>query len=218
MRIGKRSTHIGITLICTDCKCTLRSDSKVHARHRDIGTEELFAQVLTRLVSEVCRVGIALFGREFRLEKLAHLLALDVDCRQDNMTRCALHQLHDTLTQVTLDNLHATRLQVWCKVALLCQHRLRLNQVFRTSRLDNLGHDSVHLFTRLCPMDLDAIASSITLELLEIVCQVRQGVLLNLRRLLAQLFPLRQRVGLTVTLLAHCIERLIVPRCTLLIL
>ena len=192
MSIGERSSHIGITLVGADRKSALRGDCKVHARHRNIGSEELFAKVLACLVSEVCRVRITLFGREFLLEQFAHLLALDVNCREDNMARCTLHQLHDALTQVALNNLHASLLEVWREVTLLGQHRLRLNKMLCATSLDNLGHDGIHLLARLCPMHLDAVASGIALELLEVVGKMRQGVLLNLRRLLPQLLPLRQ--------------------------
>ena len=130
--------------------------------------------------------------------------------RHDNMARCQLHHLQDALAEVGLNDLDALSLKILVQVALLGEHALALHHLLDTMRREDVEDDGIILVGILGPMDGDAVAHGVPLELFQIVGQMGNGVLLDLTGRLAQFLPLRQRQCHPVALLSHTEESIVV--------
>jgi hypothetical protein len=107
------------------------------------------------------------------------------------MARRFVVELLDAFAQIGLGDLDPASLQERARVAFLGQHRLRLHEVLGAVRGEDVVDDLVVLVGIPRPVDLHAVTLCARLEELEIVRKVRQRMLLDLRRQVAQFLPLR---------------------------
>ena len=119
--------------------------------------------------------------------------------------------MNDAFAKVGLDYLNAARLQVRIHLALLGEHRLRLDHLLDVVVLQNTVDNLVELLSVFGPVYFHAVLLGIGCKLVQILVQMGDGVTLDGGCLLAQLFPLVQPHGHVVTLGAHGPERGIVP-------
>ena len=139
-------------------------------------------------------------------ETVAYLLAVDVECRHDDMAGSQMHQLQDTLAQVGLHHIDTLSLQVLVEVALLGEHALALDHLLHAMRREDIQDDGIILVGILCPVDMDAVCFGTGSKLLQIVGQMGDRVFLYLAGSIAQLLPLGQCLRHLVALLPHSVE------------
>ena len=211
MQVGERGAQIGVALVGADGQSPRGGHGEVDARHRDVGPEELRPQGPAGRVGQVGGIAVARFGAHLALEKSPDLLAPHGNRRQDDVAGRPVQQLHDPLPEVALHGIYAPFVQVRRQPALLREHRLALDEVRPPVLADQLPDDLVHLGGVLRPMDRHAVGRGVALELAEVVPQAAQGVAFDLRRPAPQLLPLGNRHHHPVALLAHGIQRLVVP-------
>src|SRR5262249_654551 len=95
---------------------------------------------------------------------------------------------------------------------LLLEHRLTLDQGLDPVRLEDVVDHRVVLLRVPCPMDVRAELGRVGLELFEILVQVRERVLLDLRGQLAELLPFRHASDRLVAVVAHPPDEAVVGR------
>ena len=162
-------------------------------------------------MGQVGGVAVALFGAHLPVEELPDLFAAYADGRQDDVAGRQVQQLHDPLPEVALHGIHAPLMEVGRQSALLREHRLALDEASAAVLADELPDGLVHLGGIAGPVDHHAVGRGVALELLQVVGQMAQGVLLDLRREVPELLPFGNTLHHAVALLAHGIERLVVP-------
>ena len=155
---------------------------------------------------------IALLLRDALLfEQLAHVVVVQVDGGHHDVAGLLAFQLDDALAEVGLDHLDALRLQIGVHLAFLGEHRLRLHHLLHVVLLEDAVDDFVELVGVLRPVYDDAVLLGGGGKLLQVLVEVGDGVALDGRSLLAQLFPLVKAHGHVVALGAHGPERGVVP-------
>ena len=212
VQVGERGAQVGVALVRADGQRPGRGHGEVDARHRDIGLEELRPQGVPRRMRQVGRIAVARFGAHLALEERPNLLAPHADGRQHDVARGHVQQLHDPLAEVALDRLHAPFLEIGRQPALLREHRLALDEAVSAVLADELPDDLVHRGAVRRPMHHHAVGRGVALELLEVVAQTAQRVELDLRGGAPQRLPLGNALHHAVALLAHGVERPVVPR------
>ena len=128
----------------------------------------------------------------------------------DDVARRLVVELLDALAEIGLHDLDAAGFEKRPHVALVGQHRLRLDQRARAARLHDVEHDLVVLGGVPCPMHVRAVARRVALEFLEVVGEVGQRVFLDRRGQRAQLLPFGKVLALAVALLAQVPQPLVV--------
>ena len=211
--------HVGIALVGAYHDVARLGNAEVGTGHAGLGGEELVAQRQARPVGEIRGVVVAhVVADAFLLEELAHVVVAQVDGGHDNVAGLLPLQLDDALAEVGLDDLDAACLEVGVHLALLGEHRLRLHHLPNAVLLENLIDDFIELPGILRPVDDAAVLLGIGGKLIEILVEMGDGVALDLRGFLAQLFPLVESLRHVVALLAHGPERVVVPAGIVLIL
>ena len=159
-----------------------------------------------------------LIGDSFLLEQFTHIIVVEVDGGHHDMGWFLTLQLDDALAQVGLHDFNATLLQIGVHLTLLGEHGFGLHHLLHVMVLQNAIYYLVELLGILCPMYLHTILLGIGGKLVKVFVQMGNGVALNGRSLLAQLFPLIQSVCHIISLRSYCPERGIMPVGILLIL
>jgi hypothetical protein len=113
------------------------------------------------------------------VKHFAHLGALEMDGRHDDVTGRLLLELDDALAEVGVDHLDAARLQVGIQVAFLGEHRLALHQSTGAVALEDAVDDAVVFLGISRPMHLDAVRFGVRAELLQVLAETREGVILD---------------------------------------
>ena len=212
MQLGHRGGHVGIALVRAYHTVAGGCHTEVTSRHAGSSLHELVAQMQTGATGEICRVVVSFFFRySFLLKHSAHFLPFEMDGRHHDMARPLMQELDDAFTKVGLHHIDAVLLQIGVHLALFGEHGLRLHHLLHTVALQNGKHRLVELRGILRPMHLHSAALQAVGKLLEIVCQMGDGVLLYLRSLFAQVFPLRQLLCHLVALLSYRPEGSVVP-------
>ena len=132
-----------------------------------------------------------------------HVPAELVDGGHDDVARRFVVELLDAFAQIGLHDLDAAGLEKRPHLALVGEHRLRLDQRARPARTQDVEHDLVVLGGVHRPVHMRAVLYRIALELLQIVGEMGERVFLDRRRERAQLLPLGQVLALAVALLAQ---------------
>ena len=212
MQLGHRGGHVGIALVGAYHAVAGGSHAEVASRHAGTSLHELVAQMETGAMGEISRVVVSFLLRySLLLEHPAHFLAFEVDGRHHDMARLLMQELDDALAEVGLHHIDAVLFQIGVHFALFGEHGLRLHHLRHTVALQNGKHCLVELRGILRPMHLHSAALQRVRELLQIIRQMGDGVLLYLRGMFAQVFPLRQLLCHLVALLSHRPEGGVVP-------
>ena len=149
--------------------------------------------MLSCAACKVGRVVVAnLLAYALLLKHLAHLLALEVYGRHNDMAGLLVQQLQYALAKVGLHHVYAVLLEVGVHAALLRKHRLRLNHLLHPVLAQNVEHRIVELVGILSPMHYHAAALELCGKLLKIVGKVRNGMALYLVGMFAQVLPFGQ--------------------------
>jgi hypothetical protein len=96
-----------------------------------------------------------------------------------DVTRRFATQLYDALTEVRVDDVDTARLQVRIEAALFREHRLALHESPGVGRDENPVHDGVVLGRIRRPMHLHPAFDRVSLELREVLVQMRERVFLD---------------------------------------
>ena len=203
--------HVGIALVCANHDVACLGDAEITARHASVGCQELVAQAQTGHVGQIGGVVVTLLAAQFLLEEFAHIVMVQVDGGHHDMTRFLTLELDDTFAEVGLHHFYAVLLQVGVHLALLCQHRLRLDEFLYVVVLQDAIDNLIELMGILRPVDDAAVLLGLRRELLQILVEVGDGVALDLRGLLAQLLPLLETVCHIVTLRPDSPESGVMP-------
>ena len=168
--------------------------------------------MMTGTAGQVSRIVVSDFlGDSLLLEHLSHFLTLQVDGRHHDMARLLTQKLDDTLTQVGLHHVNAVLLQIRIHLALLGEHRLRLHHLLHVMVFQNTEHNLVELLCILCPVHLHPTALQVLGKHIEVIGKMGDGVHLDFRRMLAEVFPLRKFLRHLISLLTNRPEGSIVP-------
>ena len=168
--------------------------------------------MMTGTAGQVSRIVVANFlGDTLLLEHLTYLLTLQVDGRHHDMARLLMQELDDALTQVGLYHVNAVLLQIRIHLALLGEHRLRLHHLLHVMILQDTEHNFIKFLCILCPVHLYPAALQILGKHIEIIGEMGDGVHLDFRRMLAEVFPLRKFLRHFISLLTNRPEGSIVP-------
>ena len=134
-----------------------------------------------------------------------------MDGRHYDMTRFLTLQLDDAFTQIGLYHFNAVLFQEGIHLTFLGEHRFGLDDFLHVGFPQDAQHNLVKLLGVFCPMNDAAVFLGICGKLVQIFIKMRHRMALDLRSLLAQLFPFCQAIGHIVALAAHAPERGIVP-------
>ena len=149
--------------------------------------------MLACALRKVCRVVIAFLRADaFLLEHLSHLFSLQVYGRHYDVARLLMEQLQDAFAKIGLHDIDAVILKERVHGTLLGKHRLAFHHLLYAMTLQYVEHDVVKVVGIFSPMHNDATALQLRAELLQIVSQVRYGVLFYLAGMFAQLLPFWQ--------------------------
>ncbi len=169
--------------------------------------------MIASATSQVSRVVIAyLLGNTLFLEHLSYFLALQVDGRHHDVARFLSQELDDTLTQVGLHHVDTMLFQVRIHLALLGEHRFRLHHFLHVMVFQDAEHNLVKLLCILRPMHLHATALQVLGKHFQIISQMGDGMHLDFRCMLTQVFPLRQFLRHFISFLTYRPEGSIMPR------
>ena len=136
-------------------------------------------------------------------EEGRHVESELVDGGHNDVARRLVGELLDAFAEVRFGDLDAALLEVGRHAALLLEHRLALDQRLDPVRLEYVVDDRVVLLGVAGPVDVRAELGRVGLELFEVLVQVRERVLLDLRCQLAEFLPLRHAGDGLVAVLAH---------------
>ena len=159
-----------------------------------------------------------LIRNTFLLEKFAHIVVVQVDGWHHDMAGRLTLQLDDALAKVGLYHFDASFLKIGIHATFLCEHRLRLYHLLHVMVFQDAIDDFVELGSILGPVNLHTVLLGIGGKLVQIFVKMGNGMTLNLRGFLTQLFPLVQAIGHIVALGANSPESGIVPMGVLLVL
>jgi hypothetical protein len=171
------------------------TDQEVGAGDADIGGEEAFAQHRARLGQQRRGLGeIAVVLQRFvvRAERRLDLVLGDMDRRRDDMARRLVAKLNNVLAEIGLDRGHAVLFEELVDGDLLADHRLALGDGLRADEAADVENGRARVFGRAAPVDRAAILGHLGLEALEIEIKVRDRVVLDRARLVAQRVELGQ--------------------------
>ena len=161
---------------------------------------------------QISRIVVTDFlGDSLLLEHLSHFLTLQVDGRHHDVTWLLMQELDNALTQVGLHHVNTVLLQIRIHLALLGEHRLRLHHLLHVMILQDSEHNLVELLCILCPVHLHPTALQVLGKHIEVIGKMGDGVHLDFRRMLAQVFPLRKFLRHLISLLTNRPEGSVVP-------
>ena len=127
------------------------------------------------------------------------------------MAGMLLAHLHDSFTQVGIDDFHAVRFEERIQPAFFGQHRFALDDLLNLMLLQNPQDDLV-VFGRIAgPMHVCSLTRGVFFKLLQVIGDPGDHVGFDLRRGLPERFQLGQRMRLLVALGVHEPQRFIVP-------
>jgi len=148
--------EVGVALVRDQDDGPRLGDRHVGAADADGGVDELLAQRLPRVLLDR-------LDRRLRAEYVGRVLLRQVNRRRDQVRRMRVRQLHHSLAQVGLDDLHAQRFQVRVQLDLLAGHGLDLGHHHAPAARAgapgvpaDLGDDVARLFSVLGEVDLAA--------------------------------------------------------------
>ena len=177
--------QIGVAFIRADHEPAGFGNRKVDAGDSRLGRQKLLAQVAASRFGQVIRIRSSLGGAQVLMEDLPHLLLLDMDGRQHNMTRGFLAKLDDSLTQVGVHDLNTVPLEEWIQMTFLGQHRFALGNTSDSVLSQNLQHQIIVFRGVGRPVNVGPHELCVLFELFQVICQLRKRVSLDGRRLLA---------------------------------
>ena len=93
-----RSSHIRIPFVGTHHYIPGRRYGKVCSCHGSFRIQKDISQILTGGMCQISRIRIPFLRTHLFFEKLSHLLTLNMNGRQHDMTGRQMHQLQNTLT------------------------------------------------------------------------------------------------------------------------
>ena len=212
MELRHGSGHIRITLVGANHAIAGSSHTEVTSSHTCSGFHKLVAEMMTGTAGQVSRIIVADFlGDSLLLEHLSHFLTLQVDGRHHDMARLLMQELDDALTQVGLHHVNAVLLQIRIHLALLGEHRLRLHHLLHVMIFQDTEHNLIEFLCILCPVHLYPATLQILGKHIKIIGKMGDGVHLDFRRMLAEVFPLRKFLRHLISLLTNRPEGSVVP-------
>jgi hypothetical protein len=171
--------EIRIAFVRADDDGARFGDGEVRARHPGIRFQEIRPRVLALAFGKVVNVAVLAVGAD-RVRKDARDVRLElVHGRHDDVARRLVVQLLDALAQIRLHHDDAALFQERAHVALVGQHRLRLDERSRPAGAQEIVDDLVVLGRILRPVDVRAVGDRIALELLQVIAEVGERVLLD---------------------------------------
>ena len=205
------NAEIGVALVRADHDTARFGQREVHAGHGSVRAEELLAQVNPCGGGELGRIAEAHRCPEMLGERLPYFLLREVDRRRDNVARMFATQLHDALAKVGVHYVEAALFEVGVEAALLGEHRLALHQVPDIRSHEDVVHEPVVLLGIARPVHGGAVRGRSSLERDEVFVEMRERVLLDVRRKLPEHLPLRHLVDGAITLLAREPDGAVMP-------
>ena len=175
MQFRYRCRHVGIAFIGTHHDVASLGYAEVGTRHTGIGLHELPTQMhaghvgqqrgvvrimgLIGLMSPIGLIGLYyLVEVGYQLaERVAYLLAVNVQGWHHDMTGSQVHHLQDALAQVGLHHVDALPLQMFVQVALFGEHALALHHLFHVVRRQDAADDAVVFVGILRPVHMHAV-------------------------------------------------------------
>ena len=164
-------------------------------------------------MGQISGIKIPFLRSHFFLKKFSYLLTLDVDSRKYNMTRCQIHQLQDTLTEIGLHHIDSFLYQKRVQFALFCQHRFAFHKMLYSVTAQYFKNDGTILFRIFCPVNDGSIGCGILLKLQQEFLKVAVGVEFQRTCLITQFFPLGYFLAHLVSLGTNHPKGLVVPCC-----
>ena len=170
-------------------------------------------KVLTGRMGQIRLVIVSGFSPHLLDKQFTDFLFLDMNGRHDDMTRPLMHQLKNTLTQITFHNLNALFLQIFIQPALLCQHGFAFDEMLDVVSFQNMVDNRTILIGIFRPINMGAIGDSILFELLKQQVQVTVTVLLDGTGHVTELLPLWYFFTDFISFGTHHPQGLVMPGC-----
>ena len=203
---------VGVSFVGTDNETACLGHCEVGAGHPRVSRKEAGPGVFAHGLGQIMRIGVLRVRAQVLGEEGGHVGPELVDGRHDDVARRLVGQLLDALTQVRLGHLDPAPLEVGRHAALLLEHRFALDQGLDFVGLEDVEDRGVVFVCIAGPVNVRAKLGRVCLELFEVLVQVRERVLLDLRSQLAQLLPLRNSGDRLVAILAHSPDEAVVGR------
>lgn len=187
--------EVGVALVGAHHHGAGLGDGEIRTRHAGIGAQEAGPRGAALALGQVVHVAVVWVGAQRAREDLGHVGAQLVHRRHHDVAGRLVVELLDAFTEVGLDDLDASLLEEGPHLAFVGEHRLALDQRLGAACGHDVVHDLVVLGGVACPVHGGTVGLRLALELLQVVGQVGEGVLLDLRGQRAQLLPFGNRRG-----------------------
>ena len=179
------SPDVGIAFISADHEGARFGDGEIAARHARPRRQKSGTSVVSHDFSQKVRVVIVRVGTDGAGEQLSHVLPRFVDGGEHNVAGRLSIKLLDSFTQVRFDDLDSAVLEIWRHAALLLEHGLALDQFLHVVVTEDGVHDVVVLGGIPRPVNVRATLGGIRLELFQVVVEVSERMLFDVRGNLA---------------------------------
>ena len=145
------------------------------------------------------------------MESIRHILPLQVNGGQYDMAGGFVAELDDAFSQIGIHNIDPCSIQVLIKAAFFGEHALAFHNAVDAVLFYDPLDDAVVFRRILRPMYSDAVGCRVALECHQVLIEVGEGVILDLRSPVTQLLPFRKTMCRLVALLPDEPKRLVVP-------
>ena len=192
---GKRLGEVAIALVGDDDAAAGLGDQEVGAGDADIGGEEFLAQPGACLGQDVAAFAEYAVGRQVGVrlaEAVLPVLLVEVERRRNDVARQFVAKLDDVFAEIGFDRRDAVAFQVVVDAQLLADHRLALGDGARVGGAADLQHRVARFVGGGAPVHLAAGASPRSPPSLQVEVEIRQRVVLDVARDVAELLEFRQ--------------------------
>ena len=211
MKIRKRGAEIGVALIRDDDEASGFGDGEVDAGESSFGFQESISKVSARDVGQLGRIIEVPGASHFLRKENAYLRTSQMNRGHHDMAGGLAPELHDSLTEIRVDDFDALGFQVGIEPTFLGEHRFALHDMANAAVQQEARDDLVVLARISRPMNDGSSGGRILFKLAPELWEFGQRGSLDRAGLFAKSLPVRHEIGGLVALAANEPERLVVP-------
>ena len=182
MEFWQELREIAVTFIGDDDGGARLGDEKIGARNANVRCQEFLAQDLARFGDEVCGLveNAALRKLRVRLAEAPFDFSDgQMNGRRDDVARRFVLKLNEIFAKIGFDDFKPCLFEMIVEVDFLRHHGLALGDEARIGRAADIEDDRARVFRRCGPMHFGARGRCIFLIDVEVVVEVREGVILD---------------------------------------
>ena len=189
MHARERLRQVAVALVGDDDRRAGLGDEEIRAGDADVGGEKAVAQNGARLAEQrlvLLEIAVLRQMRVHAAEVRLDLFLGKVHRRHDDVRRQLVADLHQIFAEVGLDRRDTVLLEEIVDRDFLADHRLALGDELRIRLAADVEHDCARLLGRHGVMHMAAGGGAALLEALEIKIEMRQRMVLDVARAIAQ--------------------------------